>query len=93
MKSYIAASLKADIIRCSSSPAVAGFFFVEKMDMTPLPPALSDITVKKKPKKQYPLPRTSTTFDFLQDAKIFTRWDLRKAHHLLCIKKTNKDFF
>jgi len=51
MESYINDSLAAGIIRPSSSPAGAGFFFVEKKDKTLHPcidyQGLNDITIKK----------------------------------------------
>ncbi|KAI3377489.1 hypothetical protein L3Q82_008670, partial [Scortum barcoo] len=50
MDEYIEASLKSGIIRLSSSPAGAGFFFVGKKDGSLRPcidySALNDITVK-----------------------------------------------
>ncbi|KAI3351084.1 hypothetical protein L3Q82_005649 [Scortum barcoo] len=51
MEAYINDSLAAGIIRPSSSPAGAGFFFVEKKDKTLRPcidyHGLNDITIKK----------------------------------------------
>lgn len=50
MKEYILTSLKAGLNRQSSSPAGAGFFFVEKKDGTLRPcigySLLNDITIK-----------------------------------------------
>lgn len=76
MKRYIDSSLAAGIIRPSSSPAGAGFFFVDKKDKTLRPcvdyRGLNDITIKNR----YPLPLISSAFELLQDAKIFTKLDL-----------------
>lgn len=65
----------------SSSPAGAGFFFVDKKDKSLRPCidyCLNDITVKNR----YPLPLLSSVFELLQGATIFTKLDLRKAYHL-----------
>ena len=85
MNNYIDISLKAGIIRPSSSPAGAGFFFVGKRDGT-LRPCIdyrsnNEITVKNR----YPLPLISSAFELLQGAKIFTKLDLRNAYHLVRI--------
>lgn len=85
MKDYIDTFLKASLIRPSSSPAGAGFFFVQKKDGTLRPcidySPLNDITIKNRD----PLPLMSTVFDHLQQAQIFTKLDLRNAYHLVCI--------
>ena len=76
-------ALRSGIIRPSSSPAGAGFFFVDKKDKTLRPcidyRGLNDITVKNR----YPLPLISTGFELLQGAKVFTKLDLRNAYHLV----------
>ncbi len=87
MEEYISSSLQAGIIWPSSSPAGAGFFFVEKKDKSLRPcidyTGLNDITVKNR----YPLPLISSAFDQLQDAKVFTKLDLRNAYHLVKIRE------
>lgn len=87
MKDYIEVSLKAGLIWPSSSPAGAGFFFVEKKDGSLRPcidySPLNDITVKNR----YPLPLMSSVFDKLQQAKVFTKLDLRNAYHLIRIRE------
>ncbi len=87
MESYIHYSLVAGIIRPSSSPAGAGFFFVEKKDGSLRPcidyRGLNDITVKNR----YPLPLMSSAFELLQGATIFTKLDLRSAYHLVRIRE------
>ena len=87
MESYINDSLAAGIIRPSSSPAGAGFFFVEKKDKSLRPcidyRGLNDITAKIR----YPLPLISSAFELLQGATIFTKLDLRNAYHLVRIRE------
>ena len=87
MKTYIDSSLKSGLIRPSSSPAAAGFFFVGKKDGSLRPcidySPLNGITVKNK----YPLPLMSSAFELLQDAQVFTKLDLRNAYHLVRIRE------
>ena len=86
METYINDGLAAGIIRPSSSPAGAGFFFVEKKDKTLRPcidyRGLNDITIKNR----YPLPLISSAFELLEGATIFTKLDLRNAYHLVRIQ-------
>lgn len=87
MREYIQNSLQAGIIRPSSSPARAGFFFVAKKDKMLHPcidyRGLNDTTIKNR----FPLPLISTAFEKLQEASIFTKLDLRKAYYLVQIKQ------
>ncbi len=87
MDKYIQESIKAGLIRHSSSPAGAGFFFVKKKDGSLRPcidyRGLNDITVKNR----YPLPLMSSAFELLQGAKVFTKLDLRNAYHLVRIRE------
>lgn len=87
MNKYIEESLAASLIRPSSSPAGAGFFFVGKKDGSLRPcidcRGLNDITVKNR----YPLPLMSSAFELLQGAKMFTKLDLRCAYHLVRIRE------
>ncbi|KAL3983525.1 myosin XVIII [Sarotherodon galilaeus] len=73
MEKYINDSLAAGIIRPSSSPVGAGFFFVKKKDKTLRPcidfRGLDNITVKNK----YPLPLLNSAFELLQGATIFSK--------------------
>ena len=76
MEKYVQDSLTNGIIRPSSSPAGAGFFFVAKKD-SPLRPCieyrgLNDITVKDR----YPLPLMSSAFELLRGSTIFSKLDL-----------------
>ena len=87
MEQYIKESLAAGIIRPSSSPLGAGFFFVKKKDHTLRPcidfRGLNQITIKNK----YPLPLISSAFEPLEGAKYFTKLDLRNAYYLVRIRK------
>ena len=87
MEEYIQDSLAAGLIRPSSSPLGAGFFFVGKKDGSLRPcidyRGLNNITVKNK----YPLPLISSAFIPLHGASIFTKLDLRNAYHLVRIRK------
>ncbi len=87
MEEYINNSLAAGIIRPSSSPLGAGFFFVGKKDGTLRPcidfRGLNDITVKNK----YSLPLMNSAFEFLQGATVFSKLDLRNAYHLVRIRE------
>ena len=87
MQTYISESLASGIIRPSSSPVAAGFFFVGKKDGGLRPcidyRSLNDITVKNR----YPLPLISSTFEPLANAKVFTKLDLRNAYHLVRIRE------
>ena len=87
MNEYIEASLENGLIRPSSSPAGAGFFFVKKKDGSLRPcidySPLNNITIKNR----YPLPLMSSVFDQLQQAQVFTKLDLRNAYHLVRIRE------
>jgi len=86
METYIKDSLAAGIIRLSSLPLGAGFFFVSKKDKSLQLCidfwGLNNITIKYK----YLLPLMSTAFDPLQGATGFTKLDLRNAYHLVRIR-------
>uniref|UniRef100_A0A3B3HPI5 Gypsy retrotransposon integrase-like protein 1 n=1 Tax=Oryzias latipes TaxID=8090 RepID=A0A3B3HPI5_ORYLA len=83
MENYIQEALSLGHIRPSSSPVGAGFFFVEKKDKSLRPcidfRELNQITVKDK----YSLPLLESVFDSVQQAKIFSKLDLRNAYHLV----------
>ena len=87
MRNYISESVASGIIRPSSSPVAAGFFFVAKKDGSLRPcidyRQLNNITVKNK----YPLPLLSSTFEPLTHATVFTKLDLRNAYHLVRIRE------
>lgn len=87
MDLYIKESLAAGIIRASTFPAGAGFFFVQKKDGGLRPcidyRGLNKITVWN----QYPLPLMATAFELLQGASVFTKLDLSNAYHLVRIRQ------
>uniref|UniRef100_A0A8P4GPN0 Gypsy retrotransposon integrase-like protein 1 n=1 Tax=Dicentrarchus labrax TaxID=13489 RepID=A0A8P4GPN0_DICLA len=87
MEKYIGDSLAAGLIRPSSSPVGAGFFFVTKKDQSLRPcidyRGLNDITIKNK----YPLPLIDPAFEPLHKAKVFSKLDLRNAYHLVRIRE------
>uniref|UniRef100_A0A8P4GJA5 Gypsy retrotransposon integrase-like protein 1 n=1 Tax=Dicentrarchus labrax TaxID=13489 RepID=A0A8P4GJA5_DICLA len=87
MEKYIGDSLAAGLIRPSSSPVGAGFFFVTKKDQTLRPcidyRGLNDITIKNK----YPLPLIDPAFEPLHKAQVFSKLDLRNAYHLVRIRE------
>uniref|UniRef100_A0A3P9IIZ6 Gypsy retrotransposon integrase-like protein 1 n=1 Tax=Oryzias latipes TaxID=8090 RepID=A0A3P9IIZ6_ORYLA len=87
MDSYLRESLQAGLIRPSSSPAGAGFFFVGKRDGGLRPcidyRGLNKITVRN----TYPLPLLHTAFDLLSGARMFSRLDLRNAYHLVRVRE------
>ena len=77
MEKYLAESLAAGIIRPSSSPAGAGFFFVGKKDGS-LRPCIDYRGINEiKIKNRYPLPLMTTVFELLQGTMVFTKLDLR----------------
>ena len=86
MNENITASLKAGLICPSSSPARARLFFVGKKDGSLRTcidySSLNDITIKNR----YPLPLMTSVFDQLQQAKVFTKLELRDAYHLICMR-------
>ena len=87
MEQYIQGSLAAGVIRPSSSPAGAGFFFVSKKNKSLRPcidyRGLNNITVKNR----YLLPLISSGFELLQGATIFSKLDLLNAYHLVRISE------
>lgn len=87
LKEYISSSLASGIIRPSTSPLAAGFFFVAKKDGSLRPcidyRQLNEITVKNK----YPLPLLASTFEPLAEASVFSKLDLRNAYHLIRIRE------
>uniref|UniRef100_A0A674PMU1 Gypsy retrotransposon integrase-like protein 1 n=1 Tax=Takifugu rubripes TaxID=31033 RepID=A0A674PMU1_TAKRU len=87
MENYIGESLASGLIRPSSSPVGAGFFFVQKKDGTLRPcidyRSLNEITIKNK----YPLPLLDAAFAPLHRAQVFSKLDLRSAYHLVQIRE------
>lgn len=87
MEKYIQEALSSGHIRPSSSPVGAGFFFVQKKDKTLRPcidfRELNQITVKNK----YSLPLINSALDSVQEARVFSKLDLRNAYHLVRMKE------
>ncbi|KAJ8333220.1 hypothetical protein SKAU_G00421160 [Synaphobranchus kaupii] len=87
MEEYIHESLASGIIRPSSSPVGAGFFFVGKKDGSLRPcidyRGLNQVTVRNK----YPLPLINIAFEPLSQAVTFSKLDLRNAYHLVRIRE------
>ncbi len=87
MEEYVDEALNSGFIRPSTSPAAAGFFFVEKKDGSLRPcidyRRLNNITIKFR----YPLPLVPSALEQLREAKIYTKLDLRSAYNLVRIKE------
>ncbi|KAK3530649.1 hypothetical protein QTP86_030915, partial [Hemibagrus guttatus] len=87
MEDYIEGALAAGHIRPSTSPAAAGFFFVEKKDGGLRPcidyRGLNAITVRY----PYPLPLVPAALEQLRGERVFTKLDLRSAYNLVRIRK------
>lgn len=87
MEEYIAEALNSGFIRPSTSPAAAGFFFVDKKDGGLRPcidyRGLNNVTVKFR----YPLSLVPSALQQLREATIFTKLDLRSAYNLIRIKE------
>ncbi|KAL0150494.1 hypothetical protein M9458_054311 [Cirrhinus mrigala] len=87
METYIEEALASGYIRPSTSPAAAGFFFVEKRNGGLRPcidyRGLNNITVKYR----YPLPLVPSALEQLLEARIYSRLDLRSAYNLIRIRE------
>lgn len=87
MKKYIEEELAKGIIRPSTSPASARFFFVKKKDAGLWPFidywGLNEITIKFR----YPLPLVPAALEQLCQAKYFTKLDLHSAYNLIRIRE------
>ncbi|KAK3521631.1 hypothetical protein QTP70_014728 [Hemibagrus guttatus] len=79
MEEYVEEALALGFIRPSTSPATAGFFFVEKKDGGLRPcidyRGLNAFTVRY----AYPLPLVPAALEQLRGARIFSKLDLRSA--------------
>ncbi|XP_053499602.1 uncharacterized protein LOC128619445 [Ictalurus furcatus] len=87
MEEYIQEALHQGYIRPSTSPASAGFFFVEKKGGGLRPcidyRGLNQCCVKYR----YPLPLVPAALEQLRTATIFTKLDLRSAYNLVRIRE------
>ena len=87
MKDYIDSSLRAGIIRHSSSPAGPGFSLWTR-GISPCVPALTTVdSMMSLSRIGTPLPLISSAFELLQGASVFTKLDLRNAYHLVRIRE------
>ncbi len=87
MQKYIEEELSKGFIRPSTSPASAGFFFVQKKDGGLRPcidyRALNERTVKFR----YPLPLVPAALEQLRKARFYTKLDLHSAYNLVRIRE------
>ncbi|KAK3541748.1 hypothetical protein QTP86_002145, partial [Hemibagrus guttatus] len=90
MEDYIEVALALGHIRPSTSPAAAGFFFVEKKDgglRTCIDyRGLNAITIRY----PYPLPLVPAALEQLLGAWVFTKLDLRSAYNLVHIREDDE---
>ncbi|KAJ8766927.1 hypothetical protein K2173_011745 [Erythroxylum novogranatense] len=89
LKEQLEDFLEKGYIRPSSSPWGAPVLFVKKKDgslrMCVDYRKLNHATIKNR----YPLPRIDDLFDQLQEARVFSKIDLRSGYHQLRIKETD----
>lgn len=86
MENYIEEALASGYIRPSTSPAAAGFFFVEKKDGG-LRPCIDYRGLNSVPVKyRYPLPLVPSALEQLREAHIYSKLDLRSAYNLIRIR-------
>lgn len=87
MKAYITGELSKGFIRPSTSPASAGFFFVNKKDGGLRPcidyHGLNEVTVKF----PYPLPLVPAALEQLWRAWCYTKLDLNSTYNLIRIRE------
>ncbi|KAK3510462.1 hypothetical protein QTP70_008667 [Hemibagrus guttatus] len=90
MEKYIEEALAAGYIHPSTSPAAAGFFFVEKKDSGLHPyinyRGLNAIIIQY----PYPLPLVPVALAELWGAKVFTKLDPQSAYNLISINEGDK---
>src|SRR5713101_1383513 len=79
--------LARDYIRPSKSPLTSPFFFVKKKDGKLRPVQDYRQLNKKTVRNQYPLPLMSDVVDKLQDASIFTKFDVHWGYNNVWIKE------
>jgi hypothetical protein len=81
LRKFLDENLNRGFLRASSSPAAAPILFAKKKDgslrLCVDYRALNKITIKNR----YPLPRIDETLDQLQNARFFTRLDLREGYY------------
>ena len=81
--------LRKGLIRPSASPWGSPVIFVDKRDGTTRLCVdyrkLNEVTIKNK----YTLPKIEDLFDQLNDARVFSKIDLRSGYHQLKVRETN----
>lgn len=86
LEDYIQEALQQGFLLTSTSPALAGFFFVAKKDGGLIPcidyRGLNDITKKYR----YPLPLVPSAIEQLRGARFFTKLDLWSVYNLIRIR-------
>src|SRR6266849_11064544 len=82
--------LACDYIHPSKSPLTSPFFFVKKKDGKLQPIQDYHQLNKKTICNQYPLPLMSDVVDKLQNASIFTKFDVCWGYNNVCIKEGDK---
>src|SRR6185503_18535737 len=84
---FLEENLRTGRIRPSKSPMASPFFFIKKKDGSLRPVQdyrkLNELTIKNR----YPLPLISELIDSLQNAKYFTKLDIRWGYNNVRIKK------
>ena len=87
LDAFLEEQLRTGRIRPSKSPMASPFFFVKKKDGTLRPVQdyrkLNELTVKNR----YPLPLISDLLDALQNARYFTKLDVRWGYNNVRIKE------
>src|SRR5436190_5393137 len=87
LDAFVEENLRTGRIRPSKSPMASPFFFVKKKDgaLRPIQDyrKLNDMTIKNR----YPLPLISDLIDALQNAKYFTKLDVRWGYNNIRIKE------
>jgi hypothetical protein len=89
LKKQLTELQEAVYIRSNSSPCGAPVLFVQKeggsQGMCVDYRFLNDVTAKNK----YPLPRIEDLFDWMRDARVFSKIDLRSGYHQMKIRPSN----
>jgi hypothetical protein len=89
LKKQLTELQEAVYIRSNSSPCGAPVLFVQKeggsQGMCVDYRFLNDVTAKNK----YPLPRIEDLFDWMRDARVFSKIDLRSGYHQMKIRPSD----
>jgi hypothetical protein len=89
LKKQLTKLQEAGYIRSDSSPCGAPVLFIQKKEgsqgMCVDYRFLNDVTVKNK----YPLPRIEDLFDWMRDARVFSKIHLRSGYHQMKIRPSD----